>query len=234
MIRWEFNHNCGWCGSKNQSFTTVYCQNTQYISSDITEENYAGRYMLVAICRACGTANIFIVLAPRIAEIRSDIQQTMNLNINHMIQEFLVCYPKNEIELDESIPEIVAEQIQEAQRSEAPRTKCMLYRASMEFALREFGFSEKKGQPLGSIIRELSKKTLIPDALADMCDQVAAFGNWGLHWSETEITDADASAAKSITLAVLEYLFVLPAKVRFAKIRSDEARSAHNRTGIEN
>ena len=81
---------------------------------------------------------------------------------------------------------------------------------------------------LGAILRSAEKTFALPPALIELCDQVKAFGNWGLHWAETEIEVEDAEAAQRIAEAIMNYLFELPALVQAAKLRIDKAKAAHH------
>jgi hypothetical protein len=80
---------------------------------------------------------------------------------------------------------------------------------------------------LGGLLLEARGRFAISDALIELCDQVKAFGNWGLHWAETDISNEDAVAAKTITKAILDYLFVLPSEVVKARARTDQAKVNH-------
>nr|WP_321490257.1 DUF4145 domain-containing protein [uncultured Hyphomonas sp.] len=130
--------------------------------------------------------------------------------------------------VSENWPEAVRESMLDAYEGRSPRAKCQSYRSAVEFGLREAGITAEAGQTLGAILSEAKKKFALSEPLIELCDQIKAFGNWGLHWAETDFAPEDAEAAQEITQSILSYLFEMPARVELAKKRSDEAKAAHH------
>ena len=135
--------------------------------------------------------------------------------------------PKTDSDISDNVPQVVADVLRDAYEANRPRAKCSHFRTAVEFAIRNVGLKAKPSEPLGAILSRAKKDNAISPALIELCDQVKAFGNWGLHWSETDVDEEDALAAKQITEAILLYLFEMPAMVQAAKQRTDEAKANH-------
>jgi hypothetical protein len=230
-----FTFKCGWCGSKDQTADIVH--NCEHSFRD-HHHNIKVEYRLALLCRRCKKFSSVEVspaypVPSHLEQYRlsgsgftDGIFKTKD-DITGAFQSRYSQMPRISSEVSSEIPATVREALLDAEEGRSPRAKCQSYRTALEFALREANVANTPGKTLGGLLTEAQKNVAIPDALIELCDQVKAFGNWGLHWAEIDISDDDAAAAKTIAKAILDYLFVLPAEVIKAKARTDQARKAH-------
>lgn len=225
---------CGRCQSKDQTADILHCEKYR----QKTPYHEKQQPYLVLLCRKCKRSSsvycefkgAFPLALERFKIKGSNSHFRMfeeEIDVTGALRGFRGQTPSATPDMAGSIPEAVREACLDASDARTPRAKCQSYRSAVEFALREAGIAKSSGSTLGGILREASKTSAISDPLIELCDQVKAFGNWGLHWSETEIESADAEVAKSITFAILDYLFVLPEQVAQAKARTDAAQQNH-------
>lgn len=231
---------CGWCRSKNQTADLIH---TTFVNQQSFGREHKLPYIVV-ICRRCDRASSLICgyqspLPAHLEKYKTSYGSGVGIEIfkhNGDISfalDFKSQNPSLRHSLSDAIPEIVRENCLDAEEARSPRAKCQSYRAAVEFALREANIANTPGKPLGGLLLEASKSFAISSSLIALCDQIKAFGNWGMHWSETEILKSDSDAAKSITYAILDYLFVLPAQVAEAKSRTDAAQMKHKNPNAE-
>lgn len=69
------------------------------------------------------------------------------------------------------------------------------------------------GPTLAAKLRKLVSSDKIPRTLAQMADQLRVIRNLAAHDFEDEVTEADADIALEFIEAILEYLYVAPAKI---------------------
>jgi hypothetical protein len=236
----SFTFRCGWCQTKDQSAEIVHSH--KEIIQDLYR-NYHAVYHAVLMCKRCRLySSLRLRLDQKIPEhLKTHAEENRyQLNISlfsydgDITEAFDARYaqmPSASSDFNGEVPVTVREAWLDAGDARSPRAKCQSYRTAVEFALRESGLPAKAKQTLGDILKEAQKICALPDALITLCDQVKAFGNWGLHWLETEVTDEDAAAARTITKAILDYLFVLPSEVKKAQARTAEAQKNHHATG---
>lgn len=230
-----FTFKCGWCASKDQTADVVH--HFKSVTRDFRHNDVA-EYRLALQCRRCKQYSSVKLSAEyplpgRLERYKShgvgvsdEIFKTAD-DITEGFRDRYTQMPRVSSEISPAIPKSVEEALLDADEGRSPRAKCQSYRTALEFALREARVANTPGKTLGGLLTEAKTNFAIPDALIELCDQVKAFGNWGLHWAETEISEDDATAAKTIAKAVHDYLFVLPAEVAKAKSRTDQAMTAH-------
>ncbi len=226
-----FTLTCGWCKSKDQTADIVH----GHVHS---HRDHAGNdresYRFVGLCRRCKryssiTADLTYPLPSVIQVIMAGGKDifAISLDITSAFKSDYRQTPAVSSQIPAEIPNSVKESLLDADQARSPRARCQSYRSAIEFALREAGISTKPGATLGALLSDAKANFAISDPLIELCDQVKAFGNWGMHWSESDITENDADAARDITIAIVDYLFAMPARVAKARSRTDEAKSAH-------
>ena len=81
---------------------------------------------------------------------------------------------------------------------------------------------QAKGKSLNEKIQDLATSGRIPQTLADMAHLSRKIGNFGAHVLEYEITKSDLTIMIDFVEAILEYLYVAPAKIRAVQTRLDK------------
>ncbi len=76
-----------------------------------------------------------------------------------------------------------------------------------------------RGQTLADKINDLLKSKSIPPLLAEVAHLGRQIGNLGAHFDKEEVTEQDVSAMLEFLETILEYLYVLPAKVATVRAR---------------
>ena len=82
-----------------------------------------------------------------------------------------------------------------------------------------FTHENAEGRTLADKVNNLIKSDRIPPIVADMAHLGRQIGNLGAHFDKQEVTEADVTAMLGFLETILEYLYVLPAKVATVKAR---------------
>ena len=216
---------CSWCKLSNQTMDLIAFTQSKS-SPDELHDLSTNAFTLCVKCRNCsGFVTVSIEFQYEVIHQLGDIKS--NTDITRFVRYEIARSPKLKNAISSHIPTVVAESLKDAYEATRPRAKCAHFRSALEFAVRSIDLDVKPGEPLGVILKNAQKSFALPPALIELCDQVKAFGNWGLHWSETDILESDADAAKKITEAIIMILFELPALVEDARERTKIARDAH-------
>jgi hypothetical protein len=119
-------------------------------------------------------------------------------------------YPR--IALDESVPESVARIYDEAIRVKyiSPNSFAVQIRRALEALCVDRGVQKRS---LASNLEELSARGEIPGALAEAGDILRLIGNMGAHASDVDVHPLQAMAIDEFFNAILEYIYVSPARV---------------------
>lgn len=216
--------DCPWCKSRNQTMQLLDIQDPRYAPNGMKTSNAWSWYVSLK-CRGCSGFSSATITMGHPANI--SVGSSPVIDYTSSLDTVVAQNPKLNSSISKHIPLVVKEALRDAFESRRPRAKCTHFRSAIEFALREAGLATKAGQPLGAILKAAQKQYGLPEGLVGLCDQVKAFGNWGLHWSETGIDTEDAEAAQRITEAILQYLFEMPALVAQAEARTKKAQEAH-------
>jgi hypothetical protein len=218
--------NCPWCGSKDQTFDIHWVVEAQVSPPGLHSPSSDARTLSIK-CRSC------IGLSVATVQFKPGHAGHANLrgegDISKLMNQVIIQVPNSSGYVSEHWPSSVTECMLDAYEGRSPRARCQSYRSAVEFALREAKIADTPGKTLGGILSDAKKKFALSDPLIELCDQIKAFGNWGLHWAETDFAPQDAEAAQEITKSILSYLFDMPAKVELAKTRSEEAKKAHHK-----
>ncbi|MCP2245742.1 protein of unknown function (DUF4145) [Lentzea aerocolonigenes] len=115
-----------------------------------------------------------------------------------------------------SVPESVKKQYDKARRVRSIDSEFYVLglRRTLEAVCAE------QGVPKGLLVNRLKKlaeDAKLPGAFTDMADYLREVGNVGAHQSDVEVTPADVDAARDFTDAILEYLYVAPARLNLVK-----------------
>lgn len=178
-------------------------------------------------CRNCTALSVSTVNFNAGTNIGHALHNSSASDLSQHVLKVVASSPPLDTVISPAIPPSVRDALIDAYEAPRPRAKCMHFRSAIEFSLRSINVEAKSGDTLGAILAKARTNYALPEPLIELCNQVKAFGNWGIHWSETEIEMEDAEAAQKISEAIMLYLFELPALVEQAKERTDEAKDAH-------
>ncbi|WP_210428902.1 DUF4145 domain-containing protein [Nocardioides eburneiflavus] len=123
---------------------------------------------------------------------------------------------------DPDIPRAVADAIAEAERclsANSPRAAAVMFRGALAEIVTQRGSETARAK--GSLYAQLGQMASdgdLDDTLADWADHVRVLGNAGAHPLELEPVSRDeADELSRLVNALVEYLFVHPARVRRAR-----------------
>lgn len=74
-------------------------------------------------------------------------------------------------------------------------------------------------------LKKLAEDAKLPGAFVDMADYLRNLGNVGAHQGDVEVTTSDVEAATDFTDAILEYLYVAPARLNLVKASLAQRRA---------
>ena len=115
--------------------------------------------------------------------------------------------------LDKSVPKEVSRIYDEAIRiiHVAPNAFAVQIRRALEALCKDRG---TKHRTLAEQLNELADKGEIPKTLSEASDIVRLIGNVGAHASTTEVHPLQATAIDNFFKAIVEYVYVSPARIR--------------------
>jgi hypothetical protein len=123
-----------------------------------------------------------------------------------------LAFPKK-LQAPAGVPVAVASAFEEALAAAqaAPRLAAVGIRRTLEAIALDQG---AEGRTLRDQIKWLGANHKIPTQLADMMDISRNLGNLGAHFTEVNVTAGDVDTLVEFVLAVFEYIYVAPAKVK--------------------
>ena len=136
------------------------------------------------------------------------------------LSEASLCYP-HEREIDKNVPEIIVRNYNEAKkvkRISRPAFAVMI-RRGLEFLCVE---QNAKGKNLKDKITNLVSMGIIPVTLAEMAETLRFLGNAGAHDCDYEIDKMEVQAMDDFYLAMIEYVYVAPSKLKKIKESIDK------------
>lgn len=93
----------------------------------------------------------------------------------------------------------------------SPLAFVTLIRRSLEYVCMEKG---AVGKDLNDKLKDLGKKEIIPQTLSKMSHVIRILGNIGAHADNTEIGKDEARIIDDFFVAVLEYVYIAPEKIK--------------------
>ncbi len=128
-----------------------------------------------------------------------------------------VLYPQPLSQLD-NLPEAVENRYNAALkvRYVEPNSFAVMAGRTLETACNH---ENAQGKDLAAKLNYLANKDRIPQTLAEMAHQLRQLRNLGAHDADDEINEADVPIILDFLEAILEYLYVAPAKVEALKNR---------------
>ena len=80
-------------------------------------------------------------------------------------------------------------------------------------------YEKATGKDLNDKVNNLFSLNRIPKTLAEMAHQLRQIRNLGAHDKEDEVTEEDVPIMRDFVEAILEYLYVAPAKIEAVRTR---------------
>lgn len=119
-------------------------------------------------------------------------------------------YP--DVKLDESVPERISKIYDEAVRIKrlAPNSFAVQIRRALEAVCLDRGTTKRN---LVANLKELNARGEIPAVLSEASDILRLIGNIGAHASDIDVHPMQASAIDDFFIAIVEYVYISPAKI---------------------
>jgi len=155
----------------------------------------------VAVCETCD----HILLYENVGDMLNDDE----------FEKAELKYPKSG-RLTIDVPQTIREVYDEAARIKeiAPNAFAVQIRRALEALCED---RAAKGHSLAEKLKDLSARAEIPPVLAEMTDVLRLIGNIGAHGISESVHPLQASAIDEFFKAVIEYVYVAPAKLRTFK-----------------
>ena len=136
------------------------------------------------------------------------------------IDEKIILYPLAHTNLP-NLPSAIEKEYQEALkvRNISHIACAVLARRTLEAV---FTYENAQGESLMRKVDSLIKSDRIPPLFAEMAHLARKIGNMGAHFADSTVTGEDVDAMLDFVETILEYLYVLPAKVKAMRKRLDE------------
>ena len=128
-----------------------------------------------------------------------------------------VLYPSAKTPLT-NLPSLIENRYQAALkvRNREPSACAVLIGRTLEAVCKH---EKAEGQTLAGKIDNLLRSNRIPKPLAEMAGQIRQIRNLGAHEAEDEVTEEDVPIILDFLEAILEYLYVAPAKIEALRTR---------------
>lgn len=132
--------------------------------------------------------------------------------VYHQFFDFHLTLLFPDVSLDKSVPASVSKIYDEAIRIKniSPNSFAVQIRRALEALCVDRGVSERS---LASSLKNLSERGEIPDVLSEASDILRLIGNLGAHASDVDVHPLQAMAIDDFFKAIVEYIYVSPAKI---------------------
>ena len=144
------------------------------------------------------------------------LRETYN-DSNREEQTYEIIYPVVKEGLA-NLPEQIASSYQAALRVQhiEPSAFAVLIGRTLEAVC---NYEKATGKDLNDKVNNLFSLNRIPKTLAEMAHQLRQIRNLGAHDKEDEVTEEDVPIMRDFVEAILEYLYVAPAKIEAVRTR---------------
>jgi hypothetical protein len=131
------------------------------------------------------------------------------------LSEASIFYPKQNY-FGSEVPETILKTYKEALRIKniSPTAFAVMIRRSLEFLCMD---KKAKGRTLSTQLKDISKSGVIPQTLIDMGDTLRFLGNQGAHATNYDIGFHEVESIDDFFAAMIEYVYVAPAKLERLK-----------------
>lgn len=164
----------------------------------------------VVVCETCG----HILLYENLGDLLKDDE----------FEKAELEYPKAG-RLSADVPKTIREVYDEAARIKetAPNAFAVQIRRALEALCED---RAAKGHSLAQKLKDLSARAEIPPVLAEMTDVLRLIGNIGAHGVGESVHPLQAHAIDGFSKAVIEYVYVAPAKLRAFKENMESSKKS--------
>lgn len=171
--------------------------------------------VFVAVCETCDHILLYESVGQHLRE--------------HEFDRAELSYPTDG-HLSIDVPQTIREVYDEAARIRvnAPNAFAVQVRRALEALCED---RAAKGHSLAEKLKDLSGRAEIPPVLAEMTDVLRLIGNVGAHGIGESVHPLQAYAIDGFFKAVIEYVYVAPAKLRAFKERAESSRQSEPHGG---
>ena len=206
---------CPHCGNKAPQrliHTQRYMERSWSVSTG--EENQDRWSTFVAVCETCGHVLLY-----------GNPGDQFNDDEFHFAD---LDFPKSG-QLHRSVPNTIRAVYEEAARIReiAPNAFAVQVRRALEVLCED---RNAKGRLLNDKLKDLSEKGEIPKVLSDITDVLRLIGNIGAHGIGQSVHPLQAYAIDDFFKAVIEYVYVAPAKLQDFKNRMETSKKAEKKS----
>ena len=186
-------------------------------TTKIIDQNDIIKSFCTGLCKTCGQP-VFIIFTTEYRTfdmLRRDSKNEFN-NFSDRIDIVSIFPEAPKPYFHDSIPKNIIEKFEAAfkvhNQGIDPNLVITACRGVLELILNDLGAS---GNRIVDKIEDLFNKNIISETLKDWSHQIRLDGNKGVH--EMNCTEEDAEQVMEFTKILLEYVYVLPAKIIIAK-----------------
>ncbi len=199
---------CLHCGNETQHevIFSVDSQDKAYSTSNPDETmDFQITYSLTR-CSTCDNISLFV---------NTEFDENPN-----NLWEAHVCYP-HEKKIDKVVPEVITKNYYEAKKVKkiSKPAFAIMIRRGLEFLCKD---QKAKGRSLKNKLSDLVNRGIIPSTLSEMGDTLRFLGNAGAHASDYEIDRIEIQAMDDFYLAMIEYVYVTPNRLKRIKESIDK------------
>lgn len=196
---------CGHCGNKTTwELHEPYVTDKKYPYG--THELSEVIEYITLMCTTCSQPTLLLT---------RKIYEEVDAQLHREISETL--YPKVNKQLN-NLPEAIERRYSSAikVRFIEPNACAVLVGRTLEAACNH---EQAQGGSLAQKLNYLAQNGRIPNTLAEMARQLKELRNLGAHDAEDEVTEEDVPIMLDFLEAILEYLYVAPAKIEAVRTR---------------
>lgn len=196
--------DCPHCG--NRTGVTVLCEHLGHDEIYDTDGEFVGAMKVFYFLTECTTCSGVCLLSNWEIEKRPQDASTAQL-----------LYPGTRT-FSEDVPEEIRRTYKEARKviNISPDAFAVLIRKALEYLCQAQGVKEYN---LTSMLKQLSDKGIIPGHLAQMTKAIRLIGNISAHASTKRIGKTEAEIIDDFFVAIIEYVYVAPAKIKALELR---------------
>jgi hypothetical protein len=198
---------CPHCGNKTLiSIKSTFSAEEEIIFTD-GEKGTIDYYFIIGQCRSC---QFPLILGT-------------DGSIGKNIEEADLIYPA-ETNISTDIPLEIKSSYEEAKKVKKTSSVAfaVMVRRTLEFLCQD---KKAKGRSLNEQIKDLAIKNIVPKTLSEMTDILRTLGNIGAHANNIKIEKTEVEIMDDFLKAVLEYVYIAPAKIERIKKRLNDKKS---------
>lgn len=200
MKQWEQTITCPHCGNETPQVVEYETTSIERVSTGDGRALPLENYNFLVRCKTCNGISLYS--SWELAEDPHDLEDA----------HCYCLYPKIEA-IPSNVPDVIRQSYNEAKRVEkiSPTAYVILIGKSLECLCED---KKAEGDNLKNKLDDLAKKGIIPETLLKMGHGVRLLRNIGAHPSDYDITPEEVSIISDFFVAVIEYVYVAPEKIK--------------------